>query len=85
VFPDQYWNKKDFSTYRSYIAAGMSNIQILQSATMNPGILVAGEGKVGLLEAGYYADIFAFNRRRYAEGPQKLRTWTSSSGKLNKI
>jgi imidazolonepropionase-like amidohydrolase len=50
------------STYRSYIAAGMSNIQILQSATMNPGVLVAGEGKVGLLENGYYADIIAVEK-----------------------
>lgn len=50
------------STYRSYIAAGMSNIQILQSATMHPGVLVAGEGKAGLLEAGYYADIIAVEK-----------------------
>lgn len=50
------------STYRSYIAAGMSNIQILQSATMHPGVLVAGEGKVGLLEAGYFADIIAVEK-----------------------
>lgn len=50
------------STYRSYIAAGMSNTQILQSATMHPGVLVAGEGKAGLLEAGYYADIIAVEK-----------------------
>jgi imidazolonepropionase-like amidohydrolase len=50
------------STYRSYIAAGMSNIQILQSATMHPGVLVAGDGKAGLLEAGYYADIIAVEK-----------------------
>ncbi len=50
------------STYRSYIAAGMNNVQILQSATMNPGILTAGEGKVGLLEKGYFADIIALDK-----------------------
>ncbi|ACU60411.1 amidohydrolase family protein [Chitinophaga pinensis] len=50
------------STYRSYIEAGMNNIQILQSATMNPGILIAGEGKVGLLEKGYFADIIALDK-----------------------
>lgn len=50
------------STYRSYIEAGMNNVQILQSATMHPGILVAGEGKIGLLEAGYDADIIAVEK-----------------------
>jgi imidazolonepropionase-like amidohydrolase len=29
---------------------------------MHPGVLVAGEGKVGLLEAGYYADIIAVEK-----------------------
>lgn len=46
-------------TYRSYIDAGMTNIQILQSATMHPGTLIAGEGKIGLIEPGYFADIIA--------------------------
>jgi imidazolonepropionase-like amidohydrolase len=46
-------------TYRSYIEAGMTNVQILQSATMHPGTLVAGEGKIGLIEPGYFADIIA--------------------------
>lgn len=50
------------STYRSYIAAGMSNVQILQSATMNPGVLIAGEGKIGLLEKVYIADIIAVEK-----------------------
>lgn len=46
-------------TYRSYIDAGMTSLQILQSATMHPGSLVAGEGKIGLIEPGYFADIIA--------------------------
>jgi imidazolonepropionase-like amidohydrolase len=46
-------------TYRSYMDAGMSNLQILQSATMHPGSLLAGEGKIGLIEPGYFADIIA--------------------------
>ena len=46
-------------TYRSYVEAGMTNLQVLQSATMHPGTLVAGEGKIGLIEAGYFADIIA--------------------------
>lgn len=46
-------------TYQSYKLAGMSNLQILQSATMNPGNLIAGKEKIGLLKQGYYADIIA--------------------------
>jgi imidazolonepropionase-like amidohydrolase len=46
-------------TYRSYTDAGMTNLQILQSATMHPGSLVAREGKIGLIEPGYFADIIA--------------------------
>lgn len=49
-------------TYHAYTAAGMSNIQVLQSATMHPGALVAGEGKIGLLEKGYFADIIAVDK-----------------------
>jgi imidazolonepropionase-like amidohydrolase len=46
-------------SYRSYKESGMTNLQILQSATMHPGILLAGEGKIGLLQNGYFADIIA--------------------------
>jgi len=48
--------------YGGYRTSGMSNIQILQSATMHPGALVAGEGKIGLLETGCYADIIAVEK-----------------------
>lgn len=47
------------TTYRAYKDSGMSNVQILQSATMHPGVLVFGEGKIGLIESGYFADIIA--------------------------
>ena len=43
----------------------MTNLQILQSATMHPGNLVAGEGKIGLLENGYYADIIAVDENPF--------------------
>ena len=46
-------------SYQSYKDSGMSNLQILQSATMHPGALLAGEGKMGLLSNGYFADIIA--------------------------
>lgn len=45
--------------YRAYKESGMTNLQILQSATMHPGALLAGEGKLGLLQNGYFADIIA--------------------------
>lgn len=48
-------------SYQSYKESGMSNLQILQSATMHPGILMAGEGKIGLLSNGYFADIIALD------------------------
>ncbi len=46
-------------SYGSYKDAGMTNLQVLQSATMHPGELLAGEGKIGLLQNGYFADIIA--------------------------
>ncbi len=46
-------------SYRSYEMAGMTHLQILQSATMHPGNLVSGDGKIGLIEEGYFADIIA--------------------------
>lgn len=46
-------------TFRSYMDAGMTNLQILQSATMHPGALIAGDSKLGLIEEGYFADIIA--------------------------
>src|SRR6478736_249085 len=48
-------------SYRSYKESGMTNLQILQSATMHPGVLLAGEGKIGLLQNGYSADIVALD------------------------
>lgn len=46
-------------SYVSYKEAGMTNLQVLQSATMHPGELLASEGKIGLLQNGYFADIIA--------------------------
>lgn len=48
-------------TYQTYSESGMTNLQILQSATMHPGVLLAGKGKIGLLENGYFADIIALD------------------------
>jgi imidazolonepropionase-like amidohydrolase len=57
-YVDKQKNRGEIITgYRSYQAAGMNAVQILQSATMHPGALIAGEGKIGLLESGYFADI----------------------------
>lgn len=57
--PERTRGQVTVSTYRTYKDAGMTNLQILQSATMHPGTLLAGEGKIGLLKDGYYADIIA--------------------------
>ncbi|MEC7262817.1 MAG: amidohydrolase family protein, partial [Bacteroidota bacterium] len=46
-------------SYQTYKESGMTNFQIIQSATMHPGVLLAGEGKIGLLQNGYFADIIA--------------------------
>ena len=48
-------------SYQTYKESGMTNLQILQSATMHPGVLLAGEGKIGLLQNGYFADIIAID------------------------
>lgn len=48
-------------SYRAYTESGMTNLQILQSATMHPGNLVAGEEKIGLIKEGYCADIIALD------------------------
>lgn len=48
-------------TYQSYKEAGMTNLQILQSATMHPGNLVSGKEKIGLIQSGYFADIIALD------------------------
>jgi imidazolonepropionase-like amidohydrolase len=37
-------------SYKSFKDSGMTNAEILQSATLHPGVLLAGEGKVGLLQ-----------------------------------
>jgi imidazolonepropionase-like amidohydrolase len=46
-------------SYKSFKDSGMTNVQILQSATLHPGVLLAGEGKLGVLQNGYFADIIA--------------------------
>jgi imidazolonepropionase-like amidohydrolase len=49
------------ASYKTYQQSGMTTLQILQSATLHAGVLLAGEGKIGLLQGGYFADIIALN------------------------
>lgn len=44
--------------YKTYVASGMSNIEVLRAATLNPAELI-GNNAIGTLEVGRFADIIA--------------------------
>jgi len=44
--------------YKTYIASGMTNIEVLRSATINPADLI-GNNSIGAIEIGRFADIIA--------------------------
>lgn len=44
--------------YKTYVASGMTNIEILRAATLNPADLI-GNSSIGALEVGRFADIIA--------------------------
>jgi imidazolonepropionase-like amidohydrolase len=44
--------------YKTYLASGMTNIEILRSATLNPAELI-GNNSIGTIEVGRFADIIA--------------------------
>jgi imidazolonepropionase-like amidohydrolase len=44
--------------YKSYVTAGMTNIEVLRAATINPADLI-GNNSIGAIEAGRFADIIA--------------------------
>ena len=64
---DQYpWepNEGTTATVREaeiYVDAGMTPAQALRTATIEPARMLGVDGEVGLLKAGYYADIVAVN------------------------
>lgn len=44
--------------YKTYLASGMTNIEILRAATLNPAELI-GNNSIGTIEVGRFADIIA--------------------------
>lgn len=44
--------------YKTYIASGMTNIEVLRAATLNPADLI-GNNSIGAIEVGRFADIIA--------------------------
>jgi imidazolonepropionase-like amidohydrolase len=44
--------------YKPYLASGMTNIEILRAATLNPADLI-GNNSIGAIEVGRFADIIA--------------------------
>ncbi len=46
--------------YKTYTASGMSNIEVLRAATINPADLI-GNNLIGSIEPGSFADIIAVN------------------------
>jgi imidazolonepropionase-like amidohydrolase len=44
--------------YKTYVASGMTNLEVLRAATLNPADLI-GNSSIGVLEVGRFADIIA--------------------------
>lgn len=44
--------------YKTYVASGMTNLEVLQAATLNPAELI-GNNSIGVIEVGRFADIIA--------------------------
>ncbi|WP_343667965.1 amidohydrolase family protein [Chitinophaga sp.] len=44
--------------YKTYVASGMTNIEVLRAATLNPADLI-GNNSIGAIEVGRFADIIA--------------------------
>lgn len=44
--------------YKTYVASGMSNLEVLRAATLNPAELI-GNHTIGAIEVGRFADIIA--------------------------
>lgn len=44
--------------YKSYVTSGMTNIEVLRAATLNPADLI-GNNSIGAIEVGRFADIIA--------------------------
>ncbi|MCY1360783.1 Imidazolonepropionase [compost metagenome] len=57
-FPGRTRGQVSAGMYKTYTASGMTNIEVLRSATLNPADLI-GNNSIGSIEAGRFADIIA--------------------------
>jgi len=57
-FPGMTRGQASIGMYKPYVASGMTNIEILRAATLNPADLI-GSNSIGTIEAGRFADIIA--------------------------
>jgi imidazolonepropionase-like amidohydrolase len=57
-FPEKTRGQVCAGMYKTYIESGMTNIEVLRAATLNPADLI-GNNSIGALEVGRFADIIA--------------------------
>ncbi len=57
-FPGKTRGQACAGMYKTYAASGMTNIEILRAATLNPADLI-GNNSIGVIEVGRFADIIA--------------------------
>lgn len=57
-FPGMTRGQVSSGMYKTYIASGMTSIEILRAATLNPADLI-GNNSIGAIEVGRFADIIA--------------------------
>ena len=57
-FPGKTRGQMSAGMYKTYVASGMTNMEVLRAATLNPADLM-GNNSIGALEAGRFADIIA--------------------------
>ena len=57
-FPGQTRGQVCAGMYKTYVTSGMTNIEVLRAATLNPADLI-GNNSIGAIEIGRFADIIA--------------------------
>ena len=57
-FPGKTRGQVSAGMYKTYVASGMTNIEVLRAATLNPADLI-GNNLIGAIEVGRFADIIA--------------------------
>lgn len=57
-FPGKTRGQVSAGMYKTYVASGMSNLEVLRAATLNPAELI-GNNAIGAIEVGRFADMIA--------------------------